>query len=471
MIKKEAYYSKEIEEAVIGAILYDEKVLPEVASILDPEDFYATNHGLIYRQMINLYKDGQKVDTLTVHEALKEAGNIEKVGGAYFLTGLFEKCPTAANAPDYAKKVFNLAQRRNLLKLGYKLYNGGSEEKAKAIAELKDFDLVPPWERDRKAFEIHSIEALISDQTSAPSQLISRGLLPTQSILLLSGAPKTGKSILALNFGLCLASGQDWFQFKIRKKIKVLIIQSEVVYWALKDRLQKMKLGCESPIPKDSFFVSDPFQCDILTDEGYSTITNSISGTQPNVVLFDPLLSFHSVDENDNSGMAKVMAKFRELTFLGISIVLIHHSRKMSDDSTIFNPRGASAISGAVDSLMELSKDKESVITAKFDLRYDEAPDEIKFKRNPETLWLETYNPELKAKHNSTIVRLLDGSGADGKPLIDLVTSLIEQFDRPERTVRHWITELSKTGIITVSGKGNSKRVFITCNPNQIKLQ
>ena len=143
-------------------------------------------------------------------------------------------------------------------------------------------------------------------------------------------------------------------------------------------------------------------------------------------------------------------------------MILDHHNRKYSDDSRVSNPRGASAIAGAVDSIMQLTQ-KDGVIHCSFDLRYDEAPDEMIFKRNPETLWLERYALELEADHNNVILKMVQGKGPEGRPMIEIVKALREQFDTPERTCRHQIRQLAKaTGILKVVGPGNAKRVILT---------
>jgi len=462
MITKREHWSEEYEQAVLGAILLDEQVLPDVISILDIEDFYSNAHRLIYKQMLSLHNKGEKVDTITINEALRESKKLEKAGGAYYLTGLHESCPTSANAVDYTKKIWQCSQRRKIKQLAYKIYSGDPEEIAKSYTRLRELDIVPPWEKDHEAIIVQSLEDLLDDPTPPPTQLISRGLLPAQSILLPIGAPKTGKSILALNLALCLVGGRDWFQFKIEKPVKVLLIQAEVVKASLKERFLKMKDGCEFPIPKLSLFISEPYHCDIITDKGYEVITRIITKIQPEVVIFDPLSAFHTADENSNNEMEAVMSRFRDLTFLGLSVILIHHSRKEGGSSPISNPRGASAIAGSVDSIMELTE-KEGTVTAKFDLRYDEAPDEMSFRLNPDTLWLERIRSEVEGKRNKQILKMLEGTDTEGVPLSEITKMLTEESGKTERTTRGWIHKFAKdTGIIEVIGSRNKKRVILT---------
>lgn len=456
-------HSKEAEEMVLATCMIDETYISKIASIVTHEKFRDSNRKLIFQEMLSLYRAGKEVNLVTVQDTVKATGKFRGNQLGYYLVGLIELCPSAGLGLSAAKIVWRDWQKREIEKRGYRLAEGDPKQKAQAYAELMEMDLVPPWEKEEGQIKVSSFEAIIADETPPPPQLIGRGLLPAQSILLLSGAPKVGKSLLGLNLGLCLASGQDWFQFQIERAVKVLVIQAEVVRWALKSRLEMMKAGCEFPVPEDSLFLSDPELCDIRTDKGYRRITEAISRVGAEVVIFDPLLHFHTEEEDDNSAMGRVLARFRELAFLGVSVILVHHSRKFSDDSTVSNPRGASAIAGAVDSIMEFRK-KEGVITATFDLRYDEAPDEMTFKRNPETLWLERYNPEVEAAHNNAILKLLADTESQGKALVDIVRKIEKEFETSERTARRWVTEFAKIGLITIRGKGPNKNVVLSCN-------
>lgn len=81
----------EIEEAILGACMTEKSVLRIVASILDVEDFYVDAHSRVYNAIQTLSKKGVQVDMLTVINQLKTSGEIEIVGGAYFITTLTNK--------------------------------------------------------------------------------------------------------------------------------------------------------------------------------------------------------------------------------------------------------------------------------------------------------------------------------------------------------------------------------------------
>ena len=73
----------EAEQSVLGAVLLSDTALPAliIDERLQPEDFYRETHGRIYQAMLDLHSHGEPVDALTLVEHLKQAGDLESVGG------------------------------------------------------------------------------------------------------------------------------------------------------------------------------------------------------------------------------------------------------------------------------------------------------------------------------------------------------------------------------------------------------
>src|ERR1051325_4819791 len=73
----------EAEQSVLGAVLLSDTALPAliIDERLNPEDFYREAHGRIYQAMLDLHTAGEPVDALTLVEHLKQAGDLDTVGG------------------------------------------------------------------------------------------------------------------------------------------------------------------------------------------------------------------------------------------------------------------------------------------------------------------------------------------------------------------------------------------------------
>ena len=106
----------EAEMAVLGAMLLEESAIAEAIELLEPTSFYKETHQKIFTCILSLYNEGQKVDIITLTEALQKKGNLEQVGGAVFIAQLTMVVPTAANVRHHAKIVRDKSLVRHLIR-------------------------------------------------------------------------------------------------------------------------------------------------------------------------------------------------------------------------------------------------------------------------------------------------------------------------------------------------------------------
>jgi replicative DNA helicase len=95
--------AKDLEEAVLGAIMLEKNALDSVVDILKPECFYAEAHQRIFKAMKSLANKSQPIDILTVVEELKTAEELEMVGGAFYVTRLTNTVVSSANIEAHAR--------------------------------------------------------------------------------------------------------------------------------------------------------------------------------------------------------------------------------------------------------------------------------------------------------------------------------------------------------------------------------
>ena len=105
----------EIEEAIIGACLIEQRAIPLIADKLRPEMFYVLRHQLIYAAILAMYHAGMKIDILTVKEELSHRGKLEEAGGAFGITQLSSKVATSAHLEYHAQIVHEKYLRREML--------------------------------------------------------------------------------------------------------------------------------------------------------------------------------------------------------------------------------------------------------------------------------------------------------------------------------------------------------------------
>ena len=103
------------EKALIGAILLKPDLMHDVSVIVYPESFYADKHREIYKAILEIFTKGDPIDLLSVTTRLKSNNQLERVGGASYITELSETVPAAGNGHFYAELVQSRAVLRGLI--------------------------------------------------------------------------------------------------------------------------------------------------------------------------------------------------------------------------------------------------------------------------------------------------------------------------------------------------------------------
>lgn len=118
----------DVEEAVLAAVLLDEAAMSRVIEVLDESCFYKESHRIVYGAMKRLYTNHQPIDLITVTEELRRLSQLERVGGNFFITGLTQKLPSAANIDHYVKTVYDKARLRKLIQVGSQIVTMAFQE-------------------------------------------------------------------------------------------------------------------------------------------------------------------------------------------------------------------------------------------------------------------------------------------------------------------------------------------------------
>ncbi len=123
----------ELEEAVLGALMLEKDAYSVVSDILRPESFYNKIHELIFSAIQDLAVQQKPIDMLTVVEQLRKKGDLEMVGGPYYIAQLSQKVVSSAHL-DYHARI--IAQKY----LARELITFSSQVASKAFDETNDVD-------------------------------------------------------------------------------------------------------------------------------------------------------------------------------------------------------------------------------------------------------------------------------------------------------------------------------------------
>jgi replicative DNA helicase len=221
-------HNLEAEQSVLGAVLLSDTVMPSliIDERLAPEDFYREAHGRIYDAMLALHSQGEPVDALTLTEHLKQAGQLEGVGGRAAIDVLSGSVPAISHLRQYARIVRENAMLRRLLSATYEIQQRVHTHEApprelvdlaeRSILEVahddsrKDFrpiDQLLDAELD-KLHELSREGKAITGTASGFDDLdtITGGFQPG-NLIILAARPSMGKSALMANFAENAALG------------------------------------------------------------------------------------------------------------------------------------------------------------------------------------------------------------------------------------------------------------------------
>ena len=108
-------HSIEAEIAVLGAMLLDERAVPQAIELLTPNHFYREAHRKVFKTLCDLFDKSIPSDLLTLREELKKQGELEKIGGSVYLSTLANSVATSANLSYYAQIIKDKAALRDLI--------------------------------------------------------------------------------------------------------------------------------------------------------------------------------------------------------------------------------------------------------------------------------------------------------------------------------------------------------------------
>lgn len=108
-------HSLETERAVLGGVLLEPGALDEIGDRLQPADFYAQRHGILFEAMRLMVGAGEPLDVRTLHARLEQEGTARTVGGLAYLTGLDLDLPDLSRLDSYVEIIRDRANRRRLM--------------------------------------------------------------------------------------------------------------------------------------------------------------------------------------------------------------------------------------------------------------------------------------------------------------------------------------------------------------------
>ena len=213
-------HSIEAEQSVLGSLMLRPDAWIDVIDILGANDFYRSEHKIVFEAMDGLWQENKPIDAVTVADVLSTRGLLDRIGGRAYLAELVETTPGTANAPAYARIVRDRSTLRQLIRAGQHIAESGFEPGGRNSDDLVE-------EAERQVFAI--AEGRIADSgpqpitpmlTTATAELRklheNKGQLPglasgfddldklttgfkDSDLIVIAGRPSMGKTAFAMN--------------------------------------------------------------------------------------------------------------------------------------------------------------------------------------------------------------------------------------------------------------------------------
>lgn len=218
IIKRILPHSIEAEQSVVGSMIMDRDAIIVASEILEDEDFYQKQYGVLFDAMIELNNDGKPVDLITLQDKLKEKSVPPELCSVEFIRELLSSVPTSANVRHYATIVKEKSVLRKLIHVTESITNDcylGKESVQELLedTEKKVFDIV----QNRGSTDFVSIQDIViqaienieaASKTKGSVTGISTGFydldykmsgLQKSDLILVAARPSMGKTAFVLN--------------------------------------------------------------------------------------------------------------------------------------------------------------------------------------------------------------------------------------------------------------------------------
>jgi hypothetical protein len=280
------------------------------------------------------------------------------------------------------------------------------------------------------------------DKPLPPRDVLMRFWAEKGQLTILGGPQKSGKSTLAMNVGLSLVLGKKFMDFDVPQPRRVLYIQQEISEAAMQERARKM-LGSTPPSSVSGFMLENraghPLKLTKAADR--ESLRRLLQVCRADLVILDPLSTFHDKDENSATEMSEVLGYISELIAeSGAGVLLIHHFGKPSiaQRHGSHKLRGSSVLGDRADGLIlldplfherpadSLPLPSDCYGRVSFVLRNDAQPSPITVERDPLTLWYRTahfpslYGRKIRPAHIVDAVKNHGGSARQDEIVRDL---------------------------------------------------
>lgn len=271
----------EAEQAVLAAVLMNNRALERVSEFLRPEHFSHPAHQEIFKLAQRQFAAGIPFDIITAKNYLDQQGTLESVGGIDYLTELSGAGATVVNVEQYARIVYENAMRRDLINLAQSITDAAFVEdldnpvtRQIEVAEQKLFDMATAGSSEREGASLGAAlqealkEAEIAYKADGKLSGLTTGLdaldksisgLHHSDLIIIAGRPAMGKTTLATNIAFNAANAILKGRANERYKGAVVFFSLEMSRSQLAARIMSSQAKISATAMREGSFSDEDF--------------------------------------------------------------------------------------------------------------------------------------------------------------------------------------------------------------------
>jgi hypothetical protein len=186
------------------------------------------------------------------------------------------------------------------------------------------------------------------------------------SVGVIGGAPKCAKTWLGLDIALSVATGTPCLgKYNVPERGPVLVYLAEDALRSVRERIDGMARHRGLDLSEVEIQVITVPVLRLDQERDRTRLWETARRLRPRLLVLDPLVRLHGIDENRAGEVAELLAYFRSLQReLGLSVLLVHHTRKNAGDGVAAGQglRGSSDIHAFGDSNLYLRRTEQHLI-------------------------------------------------------------------------------------------------------------
>lgn len=186
--------------------------------------------------------------------------------------------------------------------------------------------------------------ALLAPPQDSDQAWLIEGLWSDQAVGIIGGEPKCGKSFLALDLAVAVASGTPCLRcFPTRQCGTVLLFAAEDAPHIVRQRLEGIAHAAGVDFENLDVHVITVPTLRLDRHDHRQALEATVAGLKPKLLVLDPLVRLHCIDENVAAEVAPLLAYLRSLQRqYHTAVALVHHARKGAA-----HERGGQALRGS----------------------------------------------------------------------------------------------------------------------------